>query len=62
MPEKMGNTFKNTALVSPLNAEPGKADPGPVIMNNPLMLPKDKDDFLSEATKPGGGSKRMERK
>jgi hypothetical protein len=53
MPDKMGNTFKNSSLVSPLNAEPGKADPGPGIMNNPLMKPDDFQGFLDEATKPG---------
>jgi hypothetical protein len=52
--DKLGNTFKNTSLVSPLNAEPGRADPGPGIMNNPLMKPDDKDGYLTEATKPGG--------
>lgn len=60
MPDKMGNTFRNTALVSPLNAEPGKADPGPTIMNNPLIKPADKDGYLTDVTKPGGGRK-MER-
>lgn len=53
MPEKMGNTFKNTSLVSPLNSDPGKADPGPSIMNNPLMKPNDQMGFLDEPTKPG---------
>ncbi len=53
MPDKMGNSFKNTALVSPLNADPGKADPGPAIMNNPLIKPNDKDGFLDEPTKVG---------
>jgi hypothetical protein len=53
MPDKMGNTFKNTALVSPLNAEPGKADPGPAIMNNPLMKPSDQMGLLDDPTKPG---------
>lgn len=54
MPEKMGNTFKNTSLVSPLNAEPGKADPGPPLMNNPLIKPDDDQGYLTDATKPGG--------
>jgi len=49
----MGNTFKNTSLVSPLNAEPGKADPGPGILNNPLIKPEDQQGFLDEPTKPG---------
>jgi len=57
MPEKMGNTFKNTSLVSPLNAEPGKSDPGPPILNNPLIHPKDNDSYLTDVTKPGGGKK-----
>lgn len=52
--DKLGNTFKNTALVSPLNAEPGKADPGPSIMNSPLIKPNDTMGFLDEPTKPGG--------
>jgi hypothetical protein len=54
MPDKMGNTFKNTSYVGPLNADPGKADPGPGILNNPLMKPNDKDGFLDDPTKPGG--------
>lgn len=54
MPEKMGNTYKNTSMVSPLNAEPGKSDPGPPILNNPLIKPDDDRGFLSEVTKPGG--------
>lgn len=53
MPDKLGNTFKNTAMVSPLNADPGKADPGPPVLNNPLIKPADKDGFLSEPTKVG---------
>jgi hypothetical protein len=53
MPEKMGNTFKGTALVSPLNADPGKADPGPGILNSPLIKPKDDQGFLDEPTKVG---------
>jgi hypothetical protein len=53
MPDKMGNTFKNTALVSPLNSDPGKADPGPGIMNNPLIKPPDDQGYLDEPTKPG---------
>lgn len=53
MPDKMGNTFKNSALVSPLNADPGKADPGPSIMNNPLIKPNDDRGFLDDPTKPG---------
>ena len=53
MPEKLGNTFKHTALVSPLNADPGKSDPGPPIMNNPLIEPSDPGSFLTEATKVG---------
>lgn len=54
MPDKMGNTFKNTALVSPLNADPGKADPGPAIMNNPLIKPADSvGGYLDEPTKVG---------
>jgi len=52
-PDKLGNTFKNSSLVSPLNAEPGKADPGPNIMNNPLIKPEDQQGFLDEPTKPG---------
>lgn len=52
--EKLGNTFKNSSLVSPLNAEPGKADPGPGIMNSPLIKPNDSMGFLDEPTKPGG--------
>ena len=51
--EKMGNTYKGTAMVTPLNAEPGKGDPGPGIMNNPLIKPGDPTGFLTEATKPG---------
>ena len=53
MVDKLGNTFKNSSLVSPLNAEPGKADPGPTIHNNPLMEPSDPTGYLDEATKPG---------
>ena len=53
MPDKLGDTFKNSALVSPLNASPGKADPGPPILNNPLIKPKDDQGFLDDATKPG---------
>jgi hypothetical protein len=52
--EKMGDTFKNTSLVSPLNAAPGKADPGPSILNNPLIKPNDDQGFLTEPSKPGG--------
>jgi hypothetical protein len=54
MPEKMGNTLKNSSYVGPLNADPGKADPGPAILNNPLMEPNDKDNYLTDVTKPGG--------
>ena len=57
MPEKMGDSFKNSSYVGPLNADPGKADPGPVIMNSPLIKPKDDYGFLEEPTKPGGGKK-----
>jgi hypothetical protein len=52
--EKMGNTFKPTSMVTPLNAEPGKADPGPGILNNPLMKPNDITGYLDDPTKPGG--------
>lgn len=52
--DKLGNTFKNTSLVSPLNAEPGKSDPGPNIMNNPLIKPNDDMGYLTEVTRPGG--------
>ena len=55
-PDKLGNTLR-APLVSPLNAEPGKADPGPPILNNPRMEPKDTDGYLTEVTKPGGGKK-----
>jgi hypothetical protein len=51
--EKMGNTFRNTALVSPISADPGKADPGPPILNNPLMKPADPTGYLDEPTKVG---------
>jgi hypothetical protein len=54
MPDKMGNTFLNTDLVSPLNADAGKGDPGPKIMNNPLIKPNDTMGYLTEVTKPGG--------
>lgn len=53
MVDRMGNTFKNSALVSPLNAEPGKADPGPAIMNNPQIKPSDAMGYLDDPTKPG---------
>jgi hypothetical protein len=53
MPEKMGNTFSNTSLVSPLNANPGKSDPGPPITNSPLIKPSDPTGYLDEPTKPG---------
>jgi len=53
MVDKLGNTFKNTSLVSPLNADPGKADPGPGIMNNPLIKPNDFMGLLDEPTKVG---------
>jgi hypothetical protein len=54
MPEKLGNTFKNTSYVGPLNADPGKGDPGPGILNSPLIKPNDPDGYLTDATKPGG--------
>lgn len=57
MVDKLGNTFKKTSLVSPLNADPGKADPGPPILNNPLIEPKDDQGYLTDPTKPGGGKK-----
>lgn len=50
MPSKMGNTIKGN-LISPINVEPGKADPGPTVMNNPEISPRDKDGFLSEPGK-----------
>jgi len=53
MVDKLGNTFKNTSLVSPLNADPGKADPGPGIMNNPLIKPNAFMGLLDELTKVG---------
>jgi hypothetical protein len=53
MVDKLGNTFKNTSLVSPLNADPGKADPGPAIANNPLIKPSDQMGYLDEPTKVG---------
>lgn len=52
--DKLGNTYKGTSMVTPLNAEPGKADPGPSIMNNPLIKPNDTMGFLDDPTKPGG--------
>ena len=57
-PEKMGNTFKNTSLVSPLNANPGKSDPGPPILNNPLIDPNDPSGYLTDAVKPASGRKK----
>jgi hypothetical protein len=56
--EKLGNTFKNTSLVSPLNAESGKADPGPGILNTPLIDPNDPQGFLTDSVKPASGRKK----
>lgn len=52
--DRMGNTFGKTSMVSPLNAEPGKSDPGPGILNNPLIKPNDTMGYLDDPTKPGG--------
>ena len=46
MPEKMGNTFKKTSMVTPLTADPGKADPGPPVMNTPIVKPNDPLGFM----------------
>lgn len=53
MPEKLGNTFGPTSMVTPLNANPGKAEPGPPILNNPLIKPSDPTGYLDEPTKVG---------
>jgi len=53
-PGKLGNSFKNTSLVTPLNAEAGKADPGPPILNNPVLYPPDQQGFLKMPSSPGG--------
>ena len=54
LPTKLGDTYHKSALVSPLAADPGKADPGPPILNNPLIRPVDKDGYLDDPCKPGG--------
>lgn len=51
---KLGNTYGPTSMVTPLNAEPGKADPGPPLINNPLIKPNDSMGYLDDSTKPGG--------
>lgn len=53
MPDKLGDSFRNSALVSPLSSAPGEGEPGPPILNSPLMEAKDKDGFLDEPTRPG---------
>lgn len=53
MPEKLGNDLKKGAMTTPLSAEPGKADPGPPVMNNPVIYPPDHLDFLPVHERPG---------
>lgn len=45
--EKLGNTFSKGPLVSPLNAEPGKPDPGPSVRNSPRINASDPLGFMS---------------
>jgi hypothetical protein len=53
MPEKLGDSFKKTDMVTPLNAPPQKPDPGPPILNNPLIKPDDPLDFMGPVTQKG---------
>jgi len=56
MPEKLNNDLKKGAMTTPLSAEPGKADPGPPVLNNPVIYPSDHLGFLPQHEK-GGGKK-----
>ena len=49
-PEKLGNSFGKTSMVTPLNAEPGPEDPGPPINNSPVEKFADPLGFLSQIT------------
>ena len=52
MPDKMGETFDDTILKSPLTVGRPKKEPGPQVHNNPVAKPGDPLGF-----EPGNSSK-----
>lgn len=52
MPEKLGNTFDDKVLKSPLTVGRPMNEPGPDVRNNPVAMPKDPLNFI-----PGNSAK-----
>jgi hypothetical protein len=51
MPDKLNNDLKKGAMVTPISTEPGKPDPGPPILNNPVENPSDVLGFIPKMGK-----------
>jgi len=55
MPEKMGKSFDDSILKSPLTVGRPKNEPGPDVHNNPVAMPDDPLSILPKNSKKGTG-------
>ncbi len=46
MPDKLGDSLKGGHMITPLNVERPKGDPGPEILNNPVQDANDPLGFM----------------
>lgn len=57
MPERMGKTFDDKMLKSPLTVGRPGAEPGPDVHNNPVAMPDDPLRIIPGNSRKAGGKK-----